>query len=657
MSASEECSGLFKSAVEKSLDGEFARREEELDEKLRQEAAETVIDPADLYQDGLDFINSPDSPVFVKFDLINGNFLNHSIYIKDKPQSINGVSYTKTHHGWKNFRPLRRLNSGKDLKKLKEVIWSINLSHNPYINEKFQTFWIDLTAPNHPKITSKQLYFYVQTQILIEKDNLRHARKAPRHRQHSFDNSSPNPLSWIPCREAFSPAIQKLTLAHIFPLFPPAELGLFELWLGRVGVGPANTIPDGKEEEIFHTARTGIVILGKEAGLGKSYQLNKLRDAMQKVGMTMESIRSTNDRFDTARFLTADIAFKDDTSRKSLSELVSSDNTKIMISNDELVSEQKYRDAVPVFATCAFCINANEIDMNTIYELDPGIVDRVRILNTKGRDRLKRALPELYPDPNRRPPTLEPAVYLPWLAESIDCDVEALMLWALRLGTDKFWSYVKDGDMVNLREKTHALANRCEERFLPNLRLTLMKAFLVSMLFTHQNLTHIPELNIRMLEKSLYSYVKLQGGRVNLSKPLKADWEADKRNPLNPWQAFRDIYLPSVKEAAQHLQVTMTHNVHQPMKINEIVNESLAYIYTRNGQKANGGYTYLKEAWDQARQQFDTLSALVTKIKQTLTKEQLDYLHDDTIPLDNLLDWTNNDSYSPDIAENLRPTL
>lgn len=75
-----------------------------------------------------------------------------------------------------------------------------------------------------------------------------------------------SPLTWIPAKAWFCDKVKKLRFKDIFTIFPTAELELFKLILGRIGVGISGHQPPGTDEVISHTFRMAGIMIGREAG-------------------------------------------------------------------------------------------------------------------------------------------------------------------------------------------------------------------------------------------------------------------------------------------------------------------------------------------------------------------------------------------------------
>ena len=72
---------------------------------------------------------------------------------------------------------------------------------------------------------------------------------------------------------------------------------MLKMIIGRVGVGRSNHRPPNFLEPVDHTARMAAVIVGKDAGLGKSTIFNGMTAAFSKCGFATHTFKSTEDRF------------------------------------------------------------------------------------------------------------------------------------------------------------------------------------------------------------------------------------------------------------------------------------------------------------------------------------------------------------------------
>lgn len=655
--------GNFKSSVEKNNDHEFKERSKELERN----ASQHPLTPTECYEYGMAWLNHPDSPFTVVFDPANKDFYYHTIRVKDNPEEIRGIDYSFSDMV-SNFKPLRSARGLLDLTHLKDYLLEFNNSEEGQNLAKqhchdFQTFWGSLLKPGCPN--GGDLQDIGRTLLALYNESINVRRTEPMKLGHTFLSEhfatvSKHPQSFVPPLESFPKSVRdNVTLEQIFTIFPPAELALWVIWLGRVGVGPSNQIPDGCSalDVIVHYFRLGLIVLGNEAGVGKSFQLKQLRKALCKCGFTMEAIRTMGEQFGGARIYRANIAYKDDSDKKSATKFISSEITKMVVTNEEVIAENKFKEAFPLIPVCAICINANEINMDTVYQLDPGIVDRIKILKTYDRTELAERLTKVYPDPDYRPPSLEPAENLKWLSDFYQVSIECLMLWGLRMATDKFWNLVKDGDTSKLLRLHHHHSNRLRQTFMPDMRISTMKAMILSMFLTNRLENNIiPELSPAVLKRAIESYLKVHGGKVTkLSALMKADWDNNfDRNPRHHWQGFRDLSLPSVRSAYNAFDMAFSECSFDSDDSVKNMNKVIALLHTRGGQKLNGGYTHLAGDWNNARAHAKKLREFADSYLDALSSHEVAYLQDGLAP--DLL-WLDNPNYSPETAEIIRPTL
>lgn len=649
---------------------EDRERKEEKQKKKKEKRTRPLSEDTSIYNLGFEYLNRPESPYQIEFDMINGLYEKHKVYKKVKPPTIPGIVNDP------DFRILTPIKTLEDLSDLQYYLTELpgwiqqnryNLVSSVGSLVGVMQEWLTIANPsgvedkNEEDITPIVIKRCAANLKILQKDNEKTLRTAPfstrrLFRSEDYMTRSICPLSYVPPVTAFPAALHDLTFEKLFPIFPEAECALFKLWMGRVGVGPSNQIPDGWDEPLTHTFRLGLIILGREAGVGKSWQMERIRDAMYLVGMTFESMRSTCDQFGTGRFVSADVAYKDDTSKKSVASIAASETTKQIISQGEVVVEDKYKDSTPVIPRCAVAMNTNEIDMNTVYTLDPGIIDRCKILKTRNRAELDLMLPDLYPDPSDRPGSLEPAIYIKWLAKRYGVSWECLMLWGLRQATDMFYEMIKDGDVAPMYRYHHHYANRLRLKFMPDIRISAMRAFMIAMLMTDQRIEPaIPELSPAILKRALSSYIRFQGGLANLSEVVKQDWEDADRDPKHAWQGFRDLSLPSVCDANGAFDNSFREVASASKEAVKAMNEVLAHINTRGGQKLTGGFTHLADDWNEARSQYTKIIQDVKRYKSLLPKDASDYFYQ-PLSVETDTGWVESIEYSPDTAEYIRPT-
>jgi hypothetical protein len=316
---------------------------------------------SELYTEGIKF--------FRKFNFHielseSGDHVHHKILLPKKPPEVKGISYPA------RFQPLQDISSVEEFQRLEAVHSSMDTD--------VREFWEPLVRPKGGdtdlKLTSERM-------LRLKNMERTHNTYEVLDYNHTFDPTSKiegrglvnNPSIWVPATEWFSPELQNVRFEDVFTIFPPAEREILKLIIGRVGVGRSNHKPPGWNHPIEHTARMAAVVVGKDAGLGKSTLFNNMNAALSKCGFIAHTFKKTDDRFGLKTAALADIAYKDDTSMKSLRGFLSSEETKILVTGGLFQTEEKFQTAEQIWPKCALIVNSNDWDANFAYDLDPGI--------------------------------------------------------------------------------------------------------------------------------------------------------------------------------------------------------------------------------------------------------------------------------------------
>jgi hypothetical protein len=263
-------------------------------QKDKKEAPQRMV--SELYAEGVKF--------FRKFNFHvelaeSGDHVYHRILIPKKPPEVKGVSYPA------RFQPLQDINSLEEFQRLE----SVHTSMDPDVRE----FWEPLVRP---KGGDTDLKLTAERMLRLKNMERTHNTYEILDYNHSFDPTSKfngkglvnNPSIWVPATEWFSPRLREVRFEDVFTIFPAAERELLKLLIGRVGVGRSNHLPPGWSTPIEHTARMAAVIVGKDAGLGKSTLFNSMNAALSKCGFVTHTFKKTDDRFGLKTAALADVA-------------------------------------------------------------------------------------------------------------------------------------------------------------------------------------------------------------------------------------------------------------------------------------------------------------------------------------------------------------
>ena len=578
----------------------------------------------------------------------SGDHVRHRIMAPKPAPEVKGINYPAS------FKPLQDISSMEDFQRIERAFDSAD--------SEVRDFWEPLFRPKPG-----------ETDLANFADRMLKMRKIEQNLRihdtldfgHSFDPDGAltdnqavrSPRIWVPARSWFDENVQRVTLKDIFTIFPDAEVEILRLLLGRVGVGRANHLPPNFTEPVSHTARMAGVIVGKDAGLGKSTLFNGLTAALSKCGFVTHTFKSTEDRFGLKAAALADVAYKDDTAMKSLRAFLSAEETKILITNGLFQTEEKFQNAEQIWPKCVMLVNSNDWDANFAYDLDPGIIDRIKIISTyreyevlKNRDKVGGTASEGTPD-------LRPHTHIPYLAEKLGVDKEALYLWCLRLATDRFWEIVTDtaDPTVNrLQVEVRYWTTRQRIRFKSDSSQALVNAMAVAAAIRSDSPDHfMPELTPQVLLRYLkdLQFLGLDKSGTQLMSRMKADWEEHGRPGTHYYQGLREIRWESVQLAID----AATSDISGNRTPAEAVREIMGKLSLRDGFKISSGISYVISDWQTTRFALGDINETAQRLLSTLSPSQRERLCDRSLQVTS--DWINDPHYSPDRAEELRPDM
>ncbi len=190
--------------------------------------------------------------------------------------------------------------------------------------------------------------------------------------------------SWFPQLAGLSPY-------DLLTLFPKPEAQTMLLLLGRVVCGAKGTKIDGRP--IHHKARTAAVVVGLEAGLGKSTLLEYVRDAIAELGFTDTGL-SANMKFGMGRVAEADLAYRDDLTVKQQRDMLESNELKTIISNGVLKVEEKGARSRDCQSKATLIALTNNYSINQFFGMDAGSISRFHFLYTYSSAELDRVYPD-----------------------------------------------------------------------------------------------------------------------------------------------------------------------------------------------------------------------------------------------------------------------
>jgi len=599
---------------------------------------------SELYNAGIALLESRGYTVEL---LEGGDHINHRIMKPQPPEMPAGIRYPHT------FNPLQDISTGRDFEDIEAAFLS------GCDDDAVREFWSPLYKP---KAGDNDLLSFTLRLLKMKRVNQHKNIHQVLDYGHTFDPAGRwggavvhSPRIWVPDRDWFDPALYDVTFADVFTIFPEAEREMLMLILGRVGVGRANHLPPGRMEPVDHTARMAGVIVGKDAGLGKSTLFNGLTAALQRCGFITHTFKSTEDRFGLKAAALSDIAYKDDTSLASLKKFLAAEETKILITNGLFQVEEKFQDAEQIWPKSVILVNSNDWNSKFAYDLDPGIIDRIKIISTyreyevaKNRENLEGTVSEGSPD-------LRPRAHIPYLANKLGVSQEALYLWCLRLATDRFWEVItdtRDPSINRLQVEVRYWTTRQRIRFKADVTQALVNGMAFAWMLRTRD-TEIPELTPEILQECLdhFYFLGVDPSGLRLMTQMKRQWELAGRPSTHYYQGFREIRWESIKKAVTYFE-QFGRNSTGNNTTAEIIKDMMEKLVMRDGFKIGGSANYVIENWENMRHASEELREEGEQLLAGLEDRDVQRLLDINKTCSDK--WIENKQYSPDRAEKFR---
>lgn len=611
-----------------------------------------TMNTGSLYREGIDemakhgiLLELSSSGNHCNHRIYSQSLLTHGVNITDGIKPVRGINYPR------NFTPKLPINlDGID------HIDRIICSWEPALQE----FWLPLLK-DKGKGTDLENYTNALLKARSEVDT--QDIHEPLNYEQTFDptgsltgrGSSSNPRIWVPAREWFDSNLHSVKMKDVFTLFPKAELEILSLIIGRIAVGRSNHIPAGWEEPIKHTYRSAGVIIGKDPGTGKSILFNGFTAALSKCGFTTASFKNTTERFGLKSSALADVAYKDDTSLRSLRSFLESEETKILVTGGLFSVEEKFAKGEQIWPRCVILLNSNAWSPAFCYDLDPGIIDRVKLLSTYRKVELNR-MPETMTGVSEGSPNAFPEYHIPWLAEKLGVDTEALFLWCLRLCADKFWEVISDktDPTVNRLEKEiRWWTTRLRIKFKSDVRLSVINAMVISALIRRGESYIFTEISSSTFQEHLRDlyFVGTDPSCLELLAKMKERWESDGRSSTHYYSGFRELRWDSIPTAMREFPDASEVGFSTRSE-SDIIKAVVDKIIMRDGMKIGGGSTYITEDWSFVKYGIDELKDEAERLMSDMEPLAFERIRDENVkPQDG---WLSHRYYSPDRAEELR---
>jgi len=620
------------------------------------EAPEDESDFSSLYDSGLAALKARGftmkrSPV--------GTHCLHNCYIRSAPRQLAGISYPP------HFKVLRQLET-----ELEEKALISALTSDTALTADVQQFWLPVSQPmNGSKSTALQ--GFTERMLSVDSNRRQQNESLPFELGIQISNftaataAKDTPRAFIPPREWFAPEVQRLEFSDIFTLWPEPEQRFLQLILGRGLAGRAGSQLIGEERILEHTFRSVGIIVGEDAGLGKSTIFNKLFAALNAVGYVRYNFRDISERFGLASVAESDFAYKDDLTSKSLGSLVSSENLKIIASGGQMLSEDKFAKATNLFCRTVVLANTNEFDPRMVYSLDSGIADRIKLLSTLRKSELLRLVSPRCPES----PGLQPFVHLPWLAQNLGVAEETLLLWAARLAVDRFMEFTSwRGDVPTeaLMNEVHDLTSRLRCQFHKDATRSLISGMVFAdILMRHltskkglKTEYQLPELSTVQLKLAFESFRKLVTDKnyYRVRSLLKLHWELNNRPDSHPWTGIRKLNFGTVPTAANLLAAAIQSR--EPLS--SVVKQVFSSLTLRDGFVGSSDGIWVCKGWETCRtdsSSIETLARRVLKVVEDNCETGQDFceVYDKRFSDNHKAGiedaWLNDEGYSPKLVE------
>lgn len=326
--------------------------------------------------------------------------------------------------------------------------------------------------------------------------------------------------------------------------------------------------------------------------------------------------------------------------------------------------EEKFQNAEQIWPRTVILVNANDWNSKFAYDLDPGIIDRIKLISTyreyevaKNRELLEGTVSEGSPD-------LRPRAHIPYLANKLGVSADSLYLWCLRLATDRFWEVItdtKDPRINRLQVEVRYWTTRQRIRFKADVTQALVNA----MAFAHSVRTQSEERFMTELTPDvLYDYLEslyfvgVDPSCQSLTAMMKKEWEDAGRPSTHYYQGFRELRWESVRKAismARELlfdDATGSRRECKDKTALVIIREIMEKLVMRDGFKIGGEANYVIENWENCRHAQEELVYDGRRLVHDMEEQDKDRLHNlKKVCYDQ---WLLDKSYSPDRAEKFR---
>lgn len=368
-----------------------------------------------------------------RFEVVYGEPSHHIIYKLGKPPAIPGINYPDSFKVW-NRLPVREWSTLED--RVCELLAEYLEGLEEESRGRFYKFWSGFLTPS----VRNQDFENFSERLVREKAEDFKSGKPTETGIMVFpeDYSTQKPMKWVPKREWFDPQIQALRLKDLIGLFPGPELEVFQLILGRILVGPGESV-NGYGQEVTHRARLCGVLKGSP-GIGKTYLMTTVSHTLAKLGYRTATMKNLATAFGWETVAQADLSYQDDSTVKGFKGFCASAEAKSVISNQILEVQKKGKNHIDVRSQTVIVLNLNDFDPRTLWDADSGMKDRVAILSCLTPVELEKTREVAGLTLNRKPFDIFTS-----LAKQMGVSEESLMAWVFVQAAEYFQCACNEG--------------------------------------------------------------------------------------------------------------------------------------------------------------------------------------------------------------------
>ena len=556
-----------------------------------------------------------------------------------EPKHIEGLTFPS------RFKPYQRVQSIEDLFEIRDVF------RNGADKDTYK-FWSPIWSAHKGTEPLFHIADYLDSlKIMDETEVLDYGLTTDPMGRKSGSVCS-NPVTYVPDHEWFPEALRdEVKFEDIFTIFPEAELEILKLMIGRIAVGRSGHKPPNSDKIVEHTCRMLGVIVGKDAGLGKSTLFDKyLKRAFLLLGYKVTTFTELGEKFGGLEIAQSDFCLKDDCVDDSLKKLLKSEDAKILTTNGSYQVEVKFGPKLQVRPKCVIMVNSNNWDPMLSYVLDSGTIDRVKLLGTYLLSELNMIV-ETVEGASKGTPSLQPMYHIPFLANKFNVSPECLMAWAIRLAADRFEEVInihedENGKPINALEwQVKYWSSRLRYQFQVHIEQAILTAMFVCRAIRHSDKGSFfvpeltPQLFIDYLEDLYFVCIDPSGN--SLFKYFKNDWDKSGRSSKHFYTGIRQIRYESISFVLQQYG-------NSPGKIKDM----FGMIQLRSGVSLGSGQAYIVDNWQNTRIQQNVIFRQAKYFIDKIPTEDKQRLLNRNATCDDY--WLKLPDYSPDRAEELR---